>query len=171
MDVRVIVMIAATAAISDYSARRNAKAIRRNNPLPAAICSRQRSPVCSPASLRAEHVRNLEAADPGRNRTGANGIIGTDLAPHAPRPTGTQCIFGNIATLAIIRISMATSLRLGAGLRAGPLHRAINACLVVHPSLPGRSVRDLIAFAKRAPSASTTHRWRRQRAAYSDGNA
>ena len=85
------------------------------------------------------------------NRTGANGIIGTELAARAA-PDGYTVYFGNSATLAI-------NPNLYAKLPYAPMRDfapvtligAINTCLVVHPSLPVRSVKELIAFAKARP--------------------
>ncbi len=85
------------------------------------------------------------------NRTGANGIIGTELAARAA-PDGYTVYFGNIATLAI-NPNLYAKLPYDVARDFAPvaLIGAINACLVVHPSLPVRSVRDLIALAKARP--------------------
>ena len=85
------------------------------------------------------------------NRTGANGNIGTELAARAA-PDGYTVYFGNIATLAI-NPSLYAKLPYEVRRDFVPvtLIGAINSCLVVHPSLPVRSVKELIAFAKARP--------------------
>jgi tripartite-type tricarboxylate transporter receptor subunit TctC len=85
------------------------------------------------------------------NRTGANGIIGTELAARAA-PDGYTVYFGNIATLAI-NPHLYAKLPYDARRDFAPvtLIGAINACLAIHPSLPVRSVKELIAFAKARP--------------------
>ena len=85
------------------------------------------------------------------NRTGANGIIGTEIAAKSP-PDGYTVYFGNIATLAI-NPHLYTKLPYDVARDFVPvaLIGAINTCLVVHPSVPVRSVRELIAFAKARP--------------------
>ena len=85
------------------------------------------------------------------NRTGANGIIGTEIAAKSP-PDGYTVYFGNIATLAI-NPHLYTRLPYDVARDFLPvaLIGAINTCLVVHPSVPVRSVKELIAFAKARP--------------------
>ena len=85
------------------------------------------------------------------NRTGANGIIGMEITARAPAD-GYTVGMGNIATLAInpslypkqpydvlrdfVPVSLAAT---------------ISNCLVVHPSLPVKSVKELVALAKARP--------------------
>ena len=85
------------------------------------------------------------------NRTGANGIIGTELAARAA-PDGYTVYFGNIATLSI-NPHLYAKLPYDVSRDFAPvsLIGAINSCLVIHPSLPVRSVKELIAFAKARP--------------------
>jgi len=85
------------------------------------------------------------------NRTGANGIIGTELAAKAP-PDGYTVYLGNLATLAI-NPNLYAKLPYDVQRDFAPvgLIGAINNCLVVHPSLPVRSVKELVAFAKARP--------------------
>lgn len=85
------------------------------------------------------------------NRTGANGIIGTEIAAKSP-PDGYTVYFGNIATLAI-NPHLYAKLPYDVARDFAPvtLIGAINTCLVVHPSVPVRSVKELIAFSKARP--------------------
>ena len=85
------------------------------------------------------------------NRTGANGIIGSEIAAKSP-PDGYTVYFGNIATLAI-NPHLYAKLPYDVPRDFAPvaLIGAINTCFVVHPSVPVRSVKELIAFAKARP--------------------
>ena len=85
------------------------------------------------------------------NRTGANGIIGTELAARAA-PDGYTVYFGNLATLAI-NPNLYSKLPYDVMRDFAPvtLIGAISNCLVIHPSLPVKSVKELIAFAKARP--------------------
>lgn len=85
------------------------------------------------------------------NRTGANGIIGTEFIARAPAD-GYSLGMGNVATLAI-------NPHLYAKLPYDPLKdfvavsltAEINNCLAVHPSVPVANVKELVAFAKARP--------------------
>ncbi len=85
------------------------------------------------------------------NRIGANGIIGTEAAAKAPAD-GYTLYLGNIATLAI-NPHLYTKLPYDAVKDFAPITLAatIQVVLVVHPSLPVRSVKELIALAKAHP--------------------
>lgn len=85
------------------------------------------------------------------NRTGANGIIGTEIAAKAP-PDGYTVGMGNIATLAI-NPGLYPKLPYDVLRDFVPVSLAatISNCLVVHPSLPVKSVKELVALAKRRP--------------------
>ncbi len=85
------------------------------------------------------------------NRTGANGIIGTELAARAPAD-GYTVYLGNIATLAI-NPNLYAKLPFDVVRDFAPisLTAAINNCFIVHPSLPVKSVKELIAFVKARP--------------------
>ncbi len=85
------------------------------------------------------------------NRAGANGIIGMELIARAP-PDGYTIGMGNVATLAI-NSSMYAKLPYDALRDYAPVSytAAIANCLIVHPSLPATSVKELVALAKARP--------------------
>mgnify|MGYP001566697165 FL=1 len=85
------------------------------------------------------------------NRTGANGIIGTELAARSPAD-GYTVYLGNVATLAI-NPHLYAKLPYDVLRDFAPISLAaeINNTLVVHPSLPVKSVKELVAFAKARP--------------------
>ena len=85
------------------------------------------------------------------NRTGANGIIGSEIAAHSPAD-GYTIGMGNIATLAI-NASLYPKLPYDAMRDFAPISLAatISNGLVVHPSLPVKSVKELVALAKTRP--------------------
>src|SRR5262249_46455108 len=85
------------------------------------------------------------------NRTGAGGQIGAELAAKSP-PDGYTLLLGNVATQAIIpnvQPNVAHSpLR---DFQPVSLIASAPLLIVVHPSLPVRSISELIAFAKAHP--------------------
>ena len=85
------------------------------------------------------------------NRIGANGIIGTEAAAKAP-PDGSTIHLGNISTLAV-NPHLYLKLPYDALRDFVPITLAatIPVVLVVHPSLPVKSVKELIALAKARP--------------------
>jgi tripartite-type tricarboxylate transporter receptor subunit TctC len=85
------------------------------------------------------------------NRIGANGIIGTEAAAKAP-PDGYTIHLGNISTLAV-NPHLYLKLPYDALRDFVPITLAatIPVVLVVHPSLPVKSVKELIALAKARP--------------------
>ena len=85
------------------------------------------------------------------NRTGANGIIGMEAIAKSA-PDGYTLGMGNLATLAI-NPNLYAKLSYDVQRDFVPISLAatIRNCLVVHPSLPVKSVKELIAFAKALP--------------------
>jgi tripartite-type tricarboxylate transporter receptor subunit TctC len=85
------------------------------------------------------------------NRAGAGGLIGADLAAKAP-PDGYTLLLGNVATMAIIP-NVQKKVPYDALKDFAPISLIATAPLlvVVHPSLPVTSVRELIALAKAKP--------------------
>ena len=89
------------------------------------------------------------------SRGGASGRIGTELASKAP-PDGYTLVLGNVAPLAILP---------GSGLKLPyeplkdfqpvSLIATSDYILTVHPSLPAKSVKELIALARAKPGALT----------------
>ncbi|MDP2242145.1 MAG: tripartite tricarboxylate transporter substrate binding protein [Burkholderiales bacterium] len=86
------------------------------------------------------------------NRGGAAGIIGTELAAKAA-PDGYTLMMGNIGTHAI-NISLYSKLPYDPVRDFVPVTQAAGLPLfvLVHPSLPVKSVKELIAFAKARPA-------------------
>ena len=89
------------------------------------------------------------------NRPGASGRIGTEIASKAPAD-GYTLVMGSVAPNAIIP-SAAKHLPYNALKDFSPVSLVASTeyVLVVHPSLPVRSVRDLIALARSKPREIT----------------
>jgi tripartite-type tricarboxylate transporter receptor subunit TctC len=85
------------------------------------------------------------------NRAGAGGNIGTEVAAKAP-PDGYTLVTGNNATFGA-NVSLYKRLGFDPVKDFAPIVLAATQpnILVVHPSLPVRNVRELIAFAKSRP--------------------
>lgn len=85
------------------------------------------------------------------NRAGAGGSIGSELAAKAP-PDGYTILMGHIGTLALNR-SLYARLPYDPVKDFAPVSLVATAqnILIVHPSLPARSVKQLIAIAKSKP--------------------
>jgi len=85
------------------------------------------------------------------NRPGAGSIIGNDIVAHS-KPDGYTLLMG-ISTLAILP-STRKKLPYDALTDLAPITQAVAApnILVVHPSLPVTTVKQLIAFAKKHPN-------------------
>lgn len=89
------------------------------------------------------------------NRTGATGIIGTDLAAKAT-PDGYTLLMGNVATQAV-NVSLFKRLPYDPGRDFAPISLVarVPEVLVVHPALPATSVKELIALANAKPGNLT----------------
>src|ERR1044072_2539570 len=84
------------------------------------------------------------------NRAGANGIIGTEIVAHAP-PDGYTLLF--VSSPHSINPSLYPKLPYDTLRDFAPISMVATSpyVLVVHPSLPAKSVKDLIALAKAKP--------------------
>jgi tripartite-type tricarboxylate transporter receptor subunit TctC len=85
------------------------------------------------------------------NRAGAGGMIGVDLVAKSA-PDGHTLAVGNIAALAM-NVGVYSRMPYDPLRDLTPVMRtvAVNYALVVHPSLPARSVRELVEFSKKNP--------------------
>ena len=85
------------------------------------------------------------------NRTGAGGTVGMEVVVKAP-PDGYNLVIGNIATLAINpTLQPKLSYDPLRDLQPVTLIAKVPQILVVHPSLPAKNMRELIALAKAKP--------------------
>ena len=85
------------------------------------------------------------------NRSGAGGLIGADLAAKSP-PDGYTLFLGNVATMAIVP-NLQKKVPYDPLKDFAPVSLIASAPLivVVHPSLPVKTVKELIALAKAKP--------------------
>ncbi len=85
------------------------------------------------------------------NRGGAGGNIGVGLAAKSP-PDGYTLVLGTIGPIAI-NVSLYKKLPFDPLTDLAPITQAANALnvLVVHPSLPAKTVKDVIAIARARP--------------------
>lgn len=86
------------------------------------------------------------------NRGGAGGMLGVDLAAKSP-PDGYTLVMGTIGPIAI-NPALLSKMPYDPLKDLAPISQAAVAVnvLVIHPSLPAKSVRELIAIAKARPS-------------------
>jgi tripartite-type tricarboxylate transporter receptor subunit TctC len=89
------------------------------------------------------------------NRTGASGIVGTEFVANAA-PDGYTLVMGNVATHAV-NVSLFKKLSYDPLKDFAPISRVaeLPEVLLIHPSVPARSVKELIAFAKARPGELT----------------
>jgi tripartite-type tricarboxylate transporter receptor subunit TctC len=85
------------------------------------------------------------------NRPGGNGIVGMDIAAHAT-PDGYTLVLGTIGPVAV-NPGLYSKLPYDSLKDFAPITRGVSALnvLVVHPSVPARSVKELVAHAKANP--------------------
>lgn len=89
------------------------------------------------------------------NRGGAGGIVGAEVVAKAP-PDGYTLVMGTSGTHAI-NVSLYPKLSYDPVKDFAPITRAslLPSMIVVHPSVPAKNVRDLIAIAKKNPGQLT----------------
>src|SRR6266511_867507 len=89
------------------------------------------------------------------NRPGGNGIVGMDIAAHS-NADGYTLVLGTIGPVAV-NPSLYKKLPYDPVRDFDPVARAVSALnvLVVHPSVPAKSVKELIAYAKANPGKLT----------------
>ena len=90
------------------------------------------------------------------NKTGASGMIGAEAVAKSP-PDGYTLLLGNIASLAI-NVGIYAKMPYDPVKDFTPIMRTVdvNYVLVVHPSVPVKSVAELIAYAKANPRKLST---------------
>jgi tripartite-type tricarboxylate transporter receptor subunit TctC len=87
------------------------------------------------------------------NRGGAGGMVGVELAAKAP-PDGYTIVIGTIGNIAV-NPSLYSKMPYDPQKDLTPIGQVANALnvLVVHPSLPAKTVKEFIAIAKQRPGA------------------
>ena len=85
------------------------------------------------------------------NRAGASGMVGAELVAKSP-PDGYTLLIGNIASLAI-NVGIYPKMPYDPLKDFTPIVRTVdvNYVLVVHPSVPAKTVAELVAYAKANP--------------------
>jgi len=85
------------------------------------------------------------------NRSGAGGMVGADLVVKAA-PDGYTLLVGNIAALAM-NVGLYSKMTYDPRKDLTPIIRtvAVNYVMAVHPSVPARSVKEFIDYAKANP--------------------
>jgi tripartite-type tricarboxylate transporter receptor subunit TctC len=85
------------------------------------------------------------------NRSGADGMIGADMVAKSPRD-GYTLLFASTGPL-VINPALNTRMTYNTLVDFAPVTIAVDnpMCLVIHPSIPAKNVRELIAFARARP--------------------
>jgi tripartite-type tricarboxylate transporter receptor subunit TctC len=81
------------------------------------------------------------------NRAGGSGIVGTELVVHAP-PDGHTLLMGFVASLVLTPAMMRTPYDALKDLAPVGLVADAQYMLVVHPSVPARTLKEFVAYAK-----------------------
>ena len=134
------------------SRRRVATTIRRSR---SSSSCRRRPPAsatsCRACSRRSSAKPEIPATIVVENRPGGNGVLAYDAVAKAP-PDGTMLLMGNHAGLAM-NPHLAKSLPYDPFKSFAPIILLVTVpnILVVHPSVPANSLKELIAYAKANP--------------------
>lgn len=88
------------------------------------------------------------------NRAGAQGIVGTELAAKSP-PDGHTLFMGTLGNIAVNPVLWGNKLPFNMERDFAPLTQVVDVWFVqmIHPSLPAKNPRELIALAKAQPGA------------------
>ena len=88
------------------------------------------------------------------NRAGAQGIVGTEVAAKAP-PDGHTLFMGTLGNISVNPVLYGAKLPFNIDRDFAPLTQVVDVLFVqmIHPSLPAKNPRELIALAKAQPGA------------------
>lgn len=88
------------------------------------------------------------------NRAGAQGIVGTELAAKSP-PDGHTMFMGTLGNIAVNPVLWGNKLPFNMERDFAPLTQVVDVWFLqmIHPSLPAKTPRELIALAKAQPGA------------------
>ena len=88
------------------------------------------------------------------NRAGAQGVVGTELAAKSP-PDGHTLFMGTLGNIAVNTVLYGNKLPFNIERDFAPLTQVVDVWFVqmIHPSLPAKTPRELIALAKSRPGA------------------
>jgi len=84
------------------------------------------------------------------NRGGAGGIVGAEVAAKAP-PDGYNLFMGTAGVLTVVPVMSKVSYNVARDFAPISLLASVPSMLVVHPAMPVKSLRDLIALARAKP--------------------